>query len=169
MLDIECFSYINTALEDEFAPIVIMATNRGISKTRGTNYKSPHGLPLDLLDRTIIIKTEPYNENDISKILKIRSQEEETDFNDDALSLLTKIGMETSLRYASNLIAVSYQISKKRRSEKVEVNDVMRSYELFYDSARSVQFLEDNGNQYIDDDGNVKIGQKNEDQMDTSN
>ncbi|GMG42081.1 unnamed protein product [Ambrosiozyma monospora] len=169
MLDIECFSYINTALEDEFAPVVIMATNRGISKTRGTNYKSPHGLPLDLLDRTIIIKTEPYNENDISKILKIRSQEEETDFNDDALSLLTKIGMETSLRYASNLIAVSYQISKKRRSEKVEVSDVMRSYELFYDSARSVQFLEDNGSQYIDDDGNVNIGQKSDDQMDTSN
>lgn len=48
ILDIECFSFINRALEDDFAPIVFMATNRGISNIRGTNYKSPHGLPIDL-------------------------------------------------------------------------------------------------------------------------
>lgn len=35
MLDIECFSFINRALEDEFAPIVMMATNRGVSKPEG--------------------------------------------------------------------------------------------------------------------------------------
>ena len=29
MLDMECFSFLNRALEDEMAPIVIMATNRG--------------------------------------------------------------------------------------------------------------------------------------------
>lgn len=39
MLDIECFSFLNRALESETAPIVIMATNRGITKIRGTNYK----------------------------------------------------------------------------------------------------------------------------------
>ncbi len=44
MLDIECFSYINRALESELAPIVIMASNRGNSRIRGTDYKSPHGL-----------------------------------------------------------------------------------------------------------------------------
>jgi RuvB-like protein 2 len=31
MLDIECFSFLNRALEDEMAPIVIMASNRGIA------------------------------------------------------------------------------------------------------------------------------------------
>ena len=31
MLDMECFSFLNRALEDEMAPIVIMATNRGTS------------------------------------------------------------------------------------------------------------------------------------------
>lgn len=30
MLDIECFSFLNRALENEMAPVVIMATNRGI-------------------------------------------------------------------------------------------------------------------------------------------
>jgi len=39
MLDIECFSFLNRALESETAPIVIMATNRGITNIRGTNYK----------------------------------------------------------------------------------------------------------------------------------
>ena len=78
MLDIECFSLINRALEDDFAPIVIMATNRGISKTRGTNYKSPHGLPMDLLDRSIIIHTAPYNADEIRTILLIRATEEES-------------------------------------------------------------------------------------------
>ena len=35
MLDIECFSFLNAALESEMAPIVILATNRGISTIRG--------------------------------------------------------------------------------------------------------------------------------------
>lgn len=72
MLDIECFSFLNRALEDEMAPIVIMATNRGITRIRGTNYKSPHGIPLDLLDRMIIIATTPYQELELKEILKIR-------------------------------------------------------------------------------------------------
>ena len=72
MLDIECFSFLNRALESDQAPIVIMATNRGITKIRGTDYLSPHGLPLDLLDRALIITTDPYNEREIQQILDIR-------------------------------------------------------------------------------------------------
>lgn len=30
MLDIECFTFLNRALESSLAPIVIFATNRGI-------------------------------------------------------------------------------------------------------------------------------------------
>lgn len=57
MLDMECFSFLNRALESEKAPVVILATNRGITNIRGTNYKGPHGMPLDLLDRLLIITT----------------------------------------------------------------------------------------------------------------
>ena len=32
MLDIECFSFLHRALESEMAPILITATNRGITK-----------------------------------------------------------------------------------------------------------------------------------------
>lgn len=72
MLDIECFSFLNRALENEMAPIVIMATNRGITRIRGTNYNSPHGIPIDLLDRMMIVPTTPYQEKELKEILKIR-------------------------------------------------------------------------------------------------
>lgn len=142
MLDIECFSFINRLLEDEFSPVVIMATNRGITNTRGTNYKSPHGLPVDLLDRIIIVKTESYGESDIGEILKIRCQEEDVKIDPNALQLLTKMGVETSLRYASNLISVCDLMAKKRREEIVTVEDIKRGYLLFLDSARSVAFVQ---------------------------
>ena len=32
MLDIECFSFLNRALETDMAPVLIMATNRGITR-----------------------------------------------------------------------------------------------------------------------------------------
>lgn len=158
MLDIECFSFINRALEDDFAPIVIMATNRGVSRTRGTSYKSPHGLPMDLLDRSIIIHTASYNADEIRTILLIRATEEEVELVPDALALLTKIGQETSLRYASNLISVSQQIALKRRSNTVDLPDVKRGYMLFLDADRSVQFVEEFSSQFIDDNGNVTFG-----------
>merc|ERR1719269_263241 len=34
MLDIECFSYLNRALESDLAPVLIVATNRGITRIR---------------------------------------------------------------------------------------------------------------------------------------
>lgn len=75
MLDIECFSFLNRALEGEAAPIVVLATNRGITNIRGTNYKGPHGMPLDLLDRLLIITTRPYSEKEIRQIIDIRCEE----------------------------------------------------------------------------------------------
>jgi RuvB-like protein 2 len=38
MLDIECFSFLNRALESDMAPVLIVATNRGITTIRGTPY-----------------------------------------------------------------------------------------------------------------------------------
>ncbi len=57
-------------------------------------------MPLDLLDRLLIITTNPYSEEEIEQILKIRCEEEDVEISEDALELLTKIGTETTLRYA---------------------------------------------------------------------
>lgn len=98
MLDIECFTYLNRALESSLAPIVIFATNRGISTIRGTDITSPHGMPVDLLDRLMIIRTLPYSTDDIRQILKIRAVTEEIKIEDAAIDHLARIGAVTSLR-----------------------------------------------------------------------
>merc|ERR1711976_726828 len=61
MLDIECFTFLNRALESTLSPIIIFATNRGVCTIRGTDVLSPHGVPVDLLDRMLIIRTMPYS------------------------------------------------------------------------------------------------------------
>ena len=155
MLDIECFSYINRALEDELAPIVIMASNRGHSRIRGTTYRSPHGLPLDFLDRVVIVSTHSYTSDEIKQILAIRAQEEEVDVSPDALALLTKIGQEAGLRYASNLITTSTLLGQKRKAKGVDIEDVERSYRLFYDPKRSVKFVGEQEKRLIGDEGRV--------------
>ena len=73
MLDIECFTFLNRALESTLAPIVILATNRGICTIKGTDMISPHGIPVDLLDRLLIIKTDKYNLEETLKIIAIRA------------------------------------------------------------------------------------------------
>jgi len=141
MLDIECFSWLNRALESDLSPVLITATNRGIAKIRGTQYKSPHGLPLDLLDRLMIISTTPYSEDEMRKILTIRCEEEDVEMEDDALDLLTRIAMEASMRYAIQMITTSSLVASKRKGSAVEIQDIKKVYGLFVDLKRSTQFL----------------------------
>jgi len=126
MLDIECFSFLNRALESDLAPVLIMASNRGVTTIRGTQYKGPHGIPIDLLDRLLIIPTSPYTDQEIKQILKIRCDEEDVEISEDALTLLTKIGVETSLRYAIQMIITSALVCAKRKATVVAVEDITR-------------------------------------------
>ena len=43
-----------------------------LPRIRGTSYQSPHGIPIDLLDRLLIVSTSPYSEKDTKQILRIR-------------------------------------------------------------------------------------------------
>ncbi len=92
MLDIECFTYLNRALESTLAPIVVFATNRGNAIIRGTETTSPHGIPVDLLDRLMIIRTTPYSMEEIIQIAAIRASVEGLTVDPDALVLLGSIG-----------------------------------------------------------------------------
>lgn len=152
MLDMECFSYINRALESDLAPVLVMASNRGITRIRGTNYKAPHGLPLDLLDRLLIITTKPYNEKELRQILALRCDEEDVAVVDSALDLLTRIGMETSLRYAMYLITTSALVCSKRRGLEVSIEDIKRTYSYFLDVKRSAQALRDFKGEFLFND-----------------
>merc|ERR1719199_662108 len=143
MLDIECYSFLNRALENSMAPVLIMATNRGITTIRGTKYKSPHGIPIDLLDRLLIVPTTPYKPRELEQILRIRCEEEDVEMEEDALTLLTSIAGNTSLRYSIQLITAANLVSRKRKGTEVSKADVRKVYGLFQEQGRSTQFLKD--------------------------
>jgi len=113
MLDLECFSFLNRYIESDLSPILVMATNRGITNIRGTSLGSPHGIPLDLLDRCLIIRTVKYTEQvffvflklkekfflkEIREILRIRSSDELIEMDPDGLDFLVSVAGKTSLR-----------------------------------------------------------------------
>jgi TBP-interacting protein len=141
LMDIELFAFMNRAMESEMAPIIILASNRGFSKIRGTDIIAPHGIPLDLLDRLLIITTEPYTRDEIKTIIEIRAAESGIMLNDDALERLTEIGVQNSLRYAIQLLAPAHEYAKLRNSGKVSVEDVERASQIFVDVSQSSAYL----------------------------
>ncbi|KAH6569563.1 hypothetical protein BASA62_004729 [Batrachochytrium salamandrivorans] len=130
MLDIECFSFLNRALEDDLSPIVIMASNRGITKD----------------------STSPYSESEVRRILTIRCEEEDVEMAEEAMDALTTIGMDTSLRYSIHLITAANLVARKRKASEVDVQDIQRVYSLFLDEGRSVQYLKEYQSQYMFND-----------------
>ncbi|MGB9828350.1 MAG: RuvB-like domain-containing protein, partial [Thermosphaera sp.] len=141
MLDIEAFSFLTRAMESEFAPILILATNRGVARIRGTDMESPHGMPLDLLDRLLIIPTRPYNADEIREIIKIRAQEEEVELDPKALEKLVEMGSKHSLRYAVQLMEPARILAEQRGDSKINVEDVEEARKLFIDISTSVEYL----------------------------
>ncbi|RPD64711.1 TIP49-domain-containing protein [Lentinus tigrinus ALCF2SS1-7] len=151
MLDIECFSFLNRALENELAPLVIMASNRGKARIRGTNMISPHGLPADLLDRVLIVSTSQYSKEDIEQIIKIRCEEEDVSLTPEAMAILSNLATETTLRYVLNLISCAQMLARKRKAEAVGEQDVRRAYDFFFDEKRSVQYIQEAGMSLVTD------------------
>ncbi|CAD5112100.1 DgyrCDS1341 [Dimorphilus gyrociliatus] len=157
MLDIECFSFLNRALESDNSPVVIMATNRGVTWIRGSDQKSPHGLPLDLLDRLVIISTTPYSYEEIEEILKIRSEEEDVLLSEESLAILAKIGEDTSLRYAMRLITFADLVCKRRKGAEVVKEDVQKVYTLFLDEERSSEYLKEYHDEFMFSEQDMNI------------
>merc|ERR1712087_747122 len=150
MLDIQCFTYLHRALETRIAPIVIFATNRGKCTVRGTtDVISPHGIPKDLLDRLLIIRTLPYSQEEMTQIIKIRAATEGLQVEEEALNILSKVGSESTLRYAVQLLApcaVTAKIAGKNSVEPVDIQDVG---ELFLDAKQSAKMLQENAERYM--------------------
>ena len=141
MLDIECFTYMNRALESNLAPIVILATNRGICQIKGTDMRSPHGIPVDLLDRLLIIRLLPYDLDEIVQILAIRCETEGIEIETDALAYLASIGTRTSLRYVVQLISPSFVLAQTLGKLKISKDEVMEIAALFLDGKTSARIL----------------------------
>jgi len=141
LLDLEAFSFLGRAMESELVPIIILATNRGVTTIRGTDVKSPMGFPLDLVDRSVIIGTHEYDSNSIREILRMRSNEENVKMNDEALEKLTHVGSKSSLRYAVQLLSLAAQNARAAKRETVTVKDVERVDKLFMDIGEAAEHL----------------------------
>lgn len=141
MLDIECFTFLNRALESPLSPIVIFATNRGVCTIRGTDVLSPHGVPVDLLDRMLIIRTMPYSLEEIVQILAIRAETENIPIESDALALMGEIGASTSLRYVVQMITPAKIIADSAGRDEIMATDVEEVNDLFLDAKASSRML----------------------------
>lgn len=141
LLDLEAFSFLGRAQESELVPIIILATNRGITTIRGTDVKSPMGFPLDLIDRSVIIATHEYDADSIREILRIRAGEEKVTIDDDALEKLTEVGAKSSLRYAVQLLSLAAQNARSMKRDTVAVEDVERVDSLFMDIGEAAEHL----------------------------
>jgi len=141
MLDLECFTFLNRSLESTMAPIVVFATNRGITTIRGTDLKSPHGIPVDVLDRMLIIPTFPYNLEEMISICTIRATTEGIQLSEGALQLLGNIAQRSSLRYAVQLMTPSKLMAETQGREIIEPTDVTQVDDLFMDGKASAHML----------------------------
>eukprot|EP01082_Thalassiosira_pseudonana_P012469 g11196.t1 g11196 contig5:345462-347059(-) len=137
MLDIECFTYLNRSLESTLSPIVVFATNRGVCQIRGTDVLSPHGIPVDLLDRMLIIRTLPYNSDEMVQILNLRASVEGIEVEESALRLLSEIGSRTSLRYAVQMLTPARIVAETAGRTAIGEEDVKEVDTLFLDGKAS--------------------------------
>lgn len=177
MLDLECFTYLNRALESTISPIVILASNRGQTTVRGTGslqsndpgLVSAHGIPSDLLARLLIVPTHPYTATEIRTIIQTRAKLEfasptapqladnpqalkvSASLSPEALEELTVQGESVSLRYALQLLAPASILARARGSEGnvVSGEDVGEAKALFWDAGRSAGQLRERAGEFI--------------------
>ncbi|KAF2806155.1 TIP49-domain-containing protein [Mytilinidion resinicola] len=152
MLDLESFTYLNRALESPLSPLVILASNRGATRIRGSDSLPPsaHGLPPDLLARLLIIPTHPYTPPEIRSIIRSRARTEGLAVSEPALERVGKLGESVSLRYALQLLAPASVLAKVGGKEGgvIGVEEVEECESLFLDARRSAAVL-GNGEGYI--------------------
>ncbi len=75
------------------------------------------------------------------------------EMSEDAKELLTRIGFETSLRYAIQLITAASIVCMKRKASEVEIEDIGKVYSMFVDVKRSTQFMMEFQEQYMYNEG----------------
>jgi DNA helicase TIP49 (TBP-interacting protein) len=59
---------------------------------------APHGIPTDLLDRLLIIHTDPYSVEEMASIITLRAKTEGIIASQESINILAAVGEKTSLR-----------------------------------------------------------------------
>lgn len=147
MLDLECWAFLNRAIESPLAPILVLATNRGMVGVKGaTGLVSPHGIPRDMLDRLLIIKTHLATTDEAASIIAIRAKSEGLNLSPEGQRLLAQIASDSSLRYALQLLSPS---SVAAGFLPIAAEHILIAKELFLDARRSAQIIADDSEGYM--------------------
>jgi len=149
MLDLESFTYLHRAMEQDIAPICVFASNRGCTTIRGSDVISPHGLPLDLLDRLMIIKTKQYSADEIKEIVNIRAAVENIKIEEKAIETFGEIGARTSLRYTVQLLTPCAILASINGNEEITKEEIDEVSELYLDAKRSAEILKSQDTLYM--------------------
>ena len=141
-LDAECFSYLGRAIESPLAPTVVLATNRGLAPVRGSDGPpSPHGVPVDLLDRLVIVRTAPPSADDAARVLALRASVEDVALDAAALAALAAAAGDASLRHAVGLLSPAAVLARAAGRDAVTAADVAAARGLFWDAKTSARAL----------------------------
>ena len=141
-LDAECFSYLGRAIESPLAPTVVLATNRGLAPVRGSDGPpSPHGVPVDLLDRLVIVRTTPPSADDAARVLALRASVEGVALDAPALAALAAAAGDASLRHAVGLLSPAAVLARAAGRDGVTEADVRAARALFWDAKTSARAL----------------------------
>ncbi len=82
-----------------------------------------------------------------------RCEEEDVSLSEQALNILKKMAGDTTLRYVLNLISCAQMLARKRRSESISEVDIRRAYTYFFDEKRSVQWIKEQENELVSEEG----------------
>ncbi|TBU13701.1 Tip49/RuvB-like helicase, partial [Hamiltosporidium tvaerminnensis] len=140
ILDNEAFSFLNKISEDEFCPILILASNKEILKIDTQDGVEEQDIPKDFIDRALIVKTDEYTGKEIESIVKLRMEEENIAIDEESLKYLVDIATNTSLRYSLNLLTFSNARASKR-NRSIILEDIKRVSDIFLDENRAISCL----------------------------
>ena len=131
------------------APATVLKAHMCLISCSGTEILSPHGIPVDLLDRMLVIRTMPYTLEELVNILAIRASTESIELAEAAVAALGEVGQRTSLRYAVQLLTPSRILAGTLGRDRIELEDVEAIDELFFDAKASAQLLAKQADKYL--------------------
>jgi RuvB-like protein 1 len=69
--------------------------------------------------------------------------------DDESLLMLSKIGSQTTLRYAVQLLTPAFELAKTNGRAGVTRDEIEEVRELFYDAKTSAKILRDHGDKFL--------------------
>ena len=145
MLDCECYSTLNRLIESDLCPFLVLTSNHTppndhsmqIDEHLNNHLDYPLGIAPDFLERSIIIRTNPYTLKELQSIIEIRAREENIKLSDEACIILCDVASSKSLRYALQIMSVSNILLSRHRIYsdnsifQIQKTQVARALHLF--------------------------------------